>query len=127
MKTLTKLAIIALSPLSLIARADDQDHNGGEATHISCRVFDSAGKPLDVFEFEETGSNELMTVKAKGEAFAYQVELASGIAKLTLTDTRSGDKVMLEEGDLDLNETVKLTLITDEDPAASLSLECKGK
>lgn len=126
MKRIATTILLATIAHAGIARAEDQGHNGDEAAQIRCRVLDASGKELPLLGFEETGTNGRVLLTGSGANFQFQVELANAVAKLSLTDTMSGDKVQVEEGDLDLHETVKVTLVTDEHPDAALSLECKG-
>ena len=127
MKRMTMITMLAASSYTGMALADDQGHNGDEAVEVSCQVVDASGKELKLNEFEQTGTNDFVVLSGKGATFSFRVELAAGGAKMSLTDTVSGDKVQVEEGDLDLNETVKVTLVTDESPSAALTLVCKGQ
>ena len=124
--TIKKLALTTFAASMISSAALAGGHNGDEASTVSCRVLDTKGVELPA-TVAVTDDGLVQRITGSSSTFNYRVELSDAVARLKLTDLRSGDKVTLREGDLDIDEVVAVTLETDEAPASALSLECTGK
>jgi hypothetical protein len=66
-------------------------------------------------------------IEGTGDGFSFNVKFADASAIMTLVNTNTGDKIMVQEGDFDVGEVVRATLETDEEPGKAISLECTAK
>ena len=90
-------------------------------SRVQCHVKNAQGVRLEATERLAMG-----LVFGHGEFFKYSVRFKGEAARIMLIDKRSGDKVIVDEGDFAKGEEVSLTLVTDEAPQAALTLSCKA-
>lgn len=121
MKVTMKLFSAVLFGLSTAALAG---HGGAQ---VSCEVQDAKGQTLaDSRASVERVPGQSANISAEGAFFRYRVKLEGETALAELVDTRSGDKVYLEEGELSPGEKIVVGLVTDEAPNAPIKLICQA-
>ena len=121
---LQSLAILAsLSLTTNFALASDGGHNGDEASTVACRILDASGHQL-ASSVQETVVDGALQIAGAGKGFSYAVTFKDANATIKLTNTESGDKLTVREGDFDIDEVVSATLETDEAPGEQLTIEC---
>src|SRR4051812_42428770 len=92
------------------------------ASHeIVCQVTDVQGKVLPA---QVSVTDKGQRLEGSSELFSYSVSRTSEAVVIELTDKRSGDKAIVEEGDFATDEKVNLSLVTDEQPDQRLKLSC---
>jgi hypothetical protein len=97
---------------------------GGDRAPFDCHVEDYAGNVLEPASHSLTSDGDTHTLTASAEIFSYTVTLVGREAKAEFVDTRSGDKVVMTEGDFDSGEHIAVELVTDEVPDMSIKLVC---
>jgi hypothetical protein len=97
---------------------------GGSRAPFDCHVEDQDGHTLAATSRSFTSEGDSHTLTASSEIFSFTMRLVGAQAEGELIDERSGDKVLLFEGDFDSGERVAVALVTDEAPESSLKLVC---
>ena len=125
-----KLNILALTLAAFIPSTAIFAVNDGQlnplASTVTCRALDSASHELTSVTKSQIVQGVLM-IEGTGDGFSFNVKFADASAILSLVNTNTGDKIMVQEGDFDVGEVVRATLETDEEPGKAISLECTAK
>lgn len=124
MKLSNALAVVLCASIGPIALAETSPQTAQNQRHVECNVRDSAGHKLTATTFKQAQQAQRNVVDGDGEIFMYRLEYNLPKVRISFTDKRTGQKVVIDKMHMHANDHMKVLLEDSNKQHAALVLHC---